>query len=522
MKNKKEYYNEIEIMMLYDKVVEAAKLPRTTTVAVIKDANTGFLNAGAYSLGVISVEPLTFIFGVKSNESRHAYTEVDNCVVSFPSKSQVDKMYITALQAPHGISEIDIAGLTELPSHLIDCPGIKEFPINCECRIRKVISLKGQLRNIIIADVVGISMDASLLDMPRCDVIQSVPIHEAIQSHPKSKRFGLSTLDGKIKGDWESSPSYKQLPIEGGKVFLSKEHFNDPETQNIFINAVPPRPNYILTTNNADGSLFSEAITGGLIMHTKPAVQIPLRKDSISLENIKRDGLYSIAVVTTELIGKFLALREKPGVAENVGFTYIPGSYEGSSAIEECPTNFECKIHAIEELPDSPLVVTIGEKCGLIIDENLVPDGNYMELYKRYAYSLFDFNMVEQFGQHDPECMTIKGLPTWGSRYYGGWWGSADFYQSGFVYWLLDLIQANYISEQEYALISRWISWFRTEGSYSPEPLRSITRNHITRCLNIMSNAHRDEDAWNELHEYLAPFLKGQSIIEYIEELLIK
>jgi flavin reductase (DIM6/NTAB) family NADH-FMN oxidoreductase RutF len=507
-KKGKEYYDECDMIMQYEKIVEAAKFPRTTVVAVVRDPHTGYLNAGPYSGGVISLEPFRIIFGVKDPESRQVYEEAGEFVASLPSRKQINEMYITSLHAPHGISEIDVAGLTELPSVNIECPGIKEFPINLECRTCKLIKLGGQLRNIVIADVVGISMDAGLLEMERSEAVNLVPIHEAIQRHPKTKRFGLSTLTGiSYDGTWEKKPAYKKLPVRDGKVFLSKERFMDRETQNVFINAVFPRPNYIVNSCDDKGVVYSEAVTGGLIMHSKPAVQVIVKKGSQSYKNILSGEQFSVSAPTKGLHESFLKLRDMPGDAQAVGLHYIEGDQIKCPSIEECPSNLECKVFCVEEIPDSDIVLIVAEKAGLIVTENLIPDGNYMKLYTQYLYSVLDHGLAEKFSNHDMNCTSIRGLPTWGSRYFGGWWGNPEFYQSGFVYWLLELIESNYISVQEYALLKQWITWFRNEGWYCPEPLRTVTRERITTCLNIMCHAHRDEDEWDRLHAYMAPFL---------------
>jgi len=43
--------------MFRPEVVEATKMPRTAAIPVVRDARTGYLNAGASSCGVFSLNP---------------------------------------------------------------------------------------------------------------------------------------------------------------------------------------------------------------------------------------------------------------------------------------------------------------------------------------------------------------------------------------------------------------------------------------------------------------------------------
>ncbi|MCL5069771.1 MAG: hypothetical protein M1308_02575 [Actinobacteria bacterium] len=511
VENGKEYYDRSEMITKIEEIVESAKLPRTAVVPVIADKHTGYLNAGSYSGGVVSTDPFRIIFGVKSIEAREVFAEVDEFVTAIPNRLQVDDTYVLSIEAPHGISEVDIAGLTELPSQQVKSPGIKEFPINLECRTCKLIRCGGLLRNIVIADVIGISMDASILDMDRSEVVKLVPIHEAIQRHPDTGRYAMSTLTGKTIGDdWEPKKEYKKLPVKDGKVYVSREDFYKEDMQNVFINAVFPRPNNVVITQDNNGKQFAEVITGGLIMHSNPAIQVPLDKNSQALKNIRQTNQFTIAIPIQKYLDKLLSLRKNPGSIEDIGLTPIHGGQINTPAVKEFPVNMECKVFTIEELPGSDTVLVVAEKCGLITDENLVCDKNYMSLYTQYIYSVFDHGMVEKFSNHNVETVSVKPLPTWGSRYFGGWWGGPEFYQIGFIYWLLELIQSNYISEKEYALIKTWMTWFKNEGWYAPEPLRTTIRERLTKALNIMTHAHRDEAEWNKLHKYLSQFMVGE------------
>ena len=73
----------------------AAKMPRTAIIPVVNDPKYG-LNAGAVSGGVVNLDPLHVIFGVKSPDSKLTYHEATEFVVAVPRRDQIDHMWITA------------------------------------------------------------------------------------------------------------------------------------------------------------------------------------------------------------------------------------------------------------------------------------------------------------------------------------------------------------------------------------------------------------------------------------------
>ena len=109
----------------------ATRMPRTAIIPVIDDPTYG-VNAGAVSAGVLSVNPLHIIFGVKSPDSKIAYRKATEFVVSVPRRDQIHRMWMTACAVPPGINEIELADWQEMESRLISPPGIKELPLNLE------------------------------------------------------------------------------------------------------------------------------------------------------------------------------------------------------------------------------------------------------------------------------------------------------------------------------------------------------------------------------------------------------
>jgi flavin reductase (DIM6/NTAB) family NADH-FMN oxidoreductase RutF len=89
---------------------------------------------------------------------KHAYLnleEVPECVISYIGHDLLRESWIAGLPLPRGISEIEVAGLTPLPSKKVKPPGIAECPINLEA---KVVSshIMPPYHTLYLCDIVGV------------------------------------------------------------------------------------------------------------------------------------------------------------------------------------------------------------------------------------------------------------------------------------------------------------------------------------------------------------------------------
>ncbi len=77
-----------------------------------------------------------FVIGVLNNRQTARNLKLNGeCVVSYYSFSLMQQSHIAGLPIPEGISEIDVAGLTPVPSTRVRPCGIAECPSNVECRV---------------------------------------------------------------------------------------------------------------------------------------------------------------------------------------------------------------------------------------------------------------------------------------------------------------------------------------------------------------------------------------------------
>lgn len=485
--------------------VGAARIPRTAIIPVVHDPTYG-LNAGAVSAGVLNLDPLHVIFSVKSPDSKLTYHAADEFVVTVPRRDQIDHMWVTACSVPAGINEIELAGWTELPSHVIETPGIQEVPLNLECKKIHMIQLDEPQRCILIGEVVGISIDTHLLTLTRSDVLKQYPMHEAT-THRYTGLYGPSVFSGELIPSAEPLQLDLEQRSDGEKTFVSAAELYHPENQAVAMNAIFPRPSYILMTVDAAGRPDGLPLSGGLIMSARPGVQVPIPKDSSSYENIKRTGNFLYAITTRDLIPKYEALETNPPAGVEVaGFTLLPPNQIPVPGLTECPVNVDCVVHRVEDVPGANYAVVVGGRVGVSIDNDIATIPNLMDLYCHYPYAVMDRGMKRKWGFHDRINLSVRPLPSWGSRYHGGWWTGPEQYQAGMNFWLFELVQAGYITDDEFFKIRRWMAWFRREGFPAPEPLWSDIKQRLTTVLTMMVWAHRDYDAWHRVHDYLAQF----------------
>jgi len=498
-------YDEVDLVTKEGNLVAPARMPRTAIISVVRDRETGYLNAAPYSAGVLSIEPFHIIFGVKSWDSKFTYKEADEFTVSIPRRDQIDYMWAMACSIPKGINEIDIAGWTELPSREISTPGIKECPLNLECRKVGFIQLRQPMRAILIGEVVGITIDNDLLEESRSENVRQLPMYEAT-SNPYTGLYGPSVLSGELLGALGSKPKSPQRIDRGDKTHVSGIELYEPENQTVLMNAIWPRPSYILVSHDDRGNATGTVISGGLLMSARPSIQIPLPKTSPSYAEIKRRKEFVISIPVRSQIPNLEALERSSGDIEASGFQSMETSQIDTPGIRECPVNIECKNFLFREIEGADYALLIGKKVGLSVDEEITRYKNMMQLYSQYIYAVMDQGMVRRWGFQDESNLTVKPLPTWGSRYHGGWWTGPEQYQAGMQFWLLELVQSGYITEEEFFKIRRWLSWWRREGYPAPEPLRSELKKRLTELFKMMVWAHRDYDKWHRIHEYLEAF----------------
>ena len=170
-----------------------------------------------FSLGKVHLKDEGNEIGV-----RHGFLNLratDECVISYIGHSLVHASVVAGLPIPRGISEIDVAGLTPLPSQKVTPPWIAECPVNMEAKIVSSQPI-GTYYELYLAQVVAASVDSRYVDADTgLGVFAIDPVFEvAIDKDPPESddaRLSFARLDpAKIErtgdgmgcvGDWIGS-----------------------------------------------------------------------------------------------------------------------------------------------------------------------------------------------------------------------------------------------------------------------------------------------------------------------------
>jgi len=502
--------------MLKPNAIEPTKMPRTAMIAVVRDGQSGDLNAAPYSGGVVNLNPLQILFGVKGRHAIEAFRQAEEFCVALPNKNQIDAVWTMALEVPHGINEMDIAGWQPLASRFISTPGIEECALNLECRKIAYIKLPSPWRAIIIGEVVGLSMDRTLLGMNRSDVANLLPIHEA-GSHPATGLYSPSFLTAELFPPADpfsvSVLSNDRLTINTADLFL-------PEYDHVLAKAIFPRPTYILMTANMDGSTDAQVISGGSLQSNEPSVQIPLKKNSRAYYNIQRTGEFAVSIPDFAHLQNLEQFERQPEDFAPAGFSLLPHNRVKVQGIEQCPVTMDCKCVILEDVPGMDYALLVGRKVGVTLDEEIAtrldPDQYPLEqrlnfinkLYSRYIYAVMDRGQMRKWGHQDPNPLSVPPLPSWGSRYTGGWWGPGP----ALDFWLIELCQEGLLSKPDYFKIIHALHvWNDGKGIahlvefYTPE-MKEELRKRLTHLFHQMAWAHRDLERWRQVHQILSTF----------------
>lgn len=143
------------------KLLAATVVPRPIAwvTSVGKD---GKVNAAPFSFfNVMGSAPPTVVLGLLADPERGfkdtARNILDNgaFVVNLVPESLVEAMNVTAVDAPSGINEIDLAGLATAPSVHIAPPRIVDSPVNFEC-VNHAAVVTGPNQTIVIGRVLAV------------------------------------------------------------------------------------------------------------------------------------------------------------------------------------------------------------------------------------------------------------------------------------------------------------------------------------------------------------------------------
>lgn len=103
--------------------------------------------------------------GEEKPNVKHGYYNLKQhpeCVISYIGHDLVRQSWIAGMPIPRGISELDVAGLTALPSRKVKPSGIKECAINLEAKVLSAQKLEPKW-TLYVCKIVGVSVDSDFV-----------------------------------------------------------------------------------------------------------------------------------------------------------------------------------------------------------------------------------------------------------------------------------------------------------------------------------------------------------------------
>jgi flavin reductase (DIM6/NTAB) family NADH-FMN oxidoreductase RutF len=144
---------------------------------VVTENKKGQRNAAPFSFfNAMGTQPPVLAIAIQSVDDKGFKDTAQNIfetaefVVNLVPEAMVQAMNITAVSAPQGVNELDLAGLETLPSRKITPPRIKGSPVAFECRMLTSV-VTGPYQVIVIGQVVATHIaDDCLLDPARAHI----------------------------------------------------------------------------------------------------------------------------------------------------------------------------------------------------------------------------------------------------------------------------------------------------------------------------------------------------------------
>ena len=129
------------------RVLTGVVVPRP--IAFVSTRSTdGVDNLAPYSFfNAVAYDPPTVVFSSsrtverKSKDTLRNIEETGEFVVNIVVDGIAESMNKTAAEFPEDVDEFEIAGLTAVPSELVDVSRVAESPVNMECRLQQVVNI---------------------------------------------------------------------------------------------------------------------------------------------------------------------------------------------------------------------------------------------------------------------------------------------------------------------------------------------------------------------------------------------
>ncbi len=137
----------------------------------------GRVNLAPYSFfnAFCEIPPIVGFSSGGRKDSQRNIEATGEFVVNLATRKHAEAMNLTSAPVPHGINEMELAGLAGAPCRLVKPPRVADSPAALECKLLFMLPLKdldGQLTacTLILGQVVGVHIDRAVLKDGRFDI----------------------------------------------------------------------------------------------------------------------------------------------------------------------------------------------------------------------------------------------------------------------------------------------------------------------------------------------------------------
>ncbi|RTL51659.1 MAG: flavin reductase family protein [Bradyrhizobiaceae bacterium] len=95
-------------------------------------------------------------------------SETKEFVWNLVTKHVAEQMNVTSASVPHGVDEFELAGLTEVPSRIVNVPRVGESLVSFECKLAQIVQHQGAdgvkaQAWLALGEVVAVHIDSRLI-----------------------------------------------------------------------------------------------------------------------------------------------------------------------------------------------------------------------------------------------------------------------------------------------------------------------------------------------------------------------
>jgi flavin reductase (DIM6/NTAB) family NADH-FMN oxidoreductase RutF len=178
--------------MFYDTRDGSRPLPHDPFKAIVAPRPIGWITSISKA-GEINLAPYSYFNGVQSRPNLVMFSsesfkdsvsnirDTGEFVCNLATWDLRDAMNATSAPLPHGINEMERAGLAPAPSRLVKPPRVAASPCALECKMTQMLQLKDAAGGdvdgyVVFGQVIGVHIDDRFINNGRLDTAAMKPI----------------------------------------------------------------------------------------------------------------------------------------------------------------------------------------------------------------------------------------------------------------------------------------------------------------------------------------------------------